>query len=116
MPIKPLRPCNQMGCPELIRDGRYCDKHKRETAKQIDDRRGSAASRGYGSTWRKIREMMLRDEPLCRRCYQENVIKAADTVHHINGDQRDNRRVNLEPLCKRHHDEHTAREQAFGRK
>ena len=116
LPVKALRPCNYFGCAELIRDGRYCDNHKKEKQRQQDDRRGSAAARGYGSTWQKVRLAVLREEPLCRRCYQETVIKAAEVVHHINGNQYDNSRSNLEPLCKRHHDEHTAREQAFGRK
>jgi 5-methylcytosine-specific restriction endonuclease McrA len=31
----------------------------------LDQVRGTAASRGYGSDWRRFREYVLRDEPLC---------------------------------------------------
>jgi len=60
MPIKPFRPCNQMGCPELIRDGRYCERHKKEKQKQIDDRRGSSRERGYDGRWQKYSKWFLR--------------------------------------------------------
>jgi hypothetical protein len=29
MPNRPLRPCGQPGCPELVSGG-YCDKHKKQ--------------------------------------------------------------------------------------
>jgi len=113
VPMKPLHPCNQQGCPELVRDGRYCDKHKKEKQKVQDQRRGSAASRGYDKTHQRIRLQVLREEPLCRRCAAQGFVVAAIEVHHIDGNAYNRQRSNLEPLCKSCHSEHTAREQAF---
>jgi 5-methylcytosine-specific restriction protein A len=61
MPSAILRPCPGDGgrCPELVPAGR-CARH----ARQIEQRRGSAASRGYGSSWvwlrQKFREAIIR--------------------------------------------------------
>ncbi len=116
MPIKCYRPCSYPGCPALIREGSYCPDHKRQRQKQYDSQRASSTDRGYGAAWRKIRAVTLRAEPLCRRCRAENITRAAAHVHHINGNQHDNRADNLEPLCSQHHNQHTGREQGWGRK
>lgn len=116
MPVRPKRPCRHSGCPELVIGGGYCDKHKRQLQKERDARRGSSSVRGYGSHWRKVRQRILQAEPLCRRCAVQGILEPAEHVHHIDGDPRNNRADNLEPLCARCHNEHTAKEQAFGRK
>ena len=55
MPTKPLSPCRAYDCPGMARGrGGYCAAH----ASMADDR-PSAASRGYGAEWRKIREAVL---------------------------------------------------------
>ena len=114
MPIKPLRPCNQMGCPELIRDGRYCERHKKEKQKQIDDRRGSAASRGYDSRWQRARVHYLRVHPLCVRCQDAGKVTAASVVDHIIPHKGDKQLFwdisNWQSLCKQCHDTKTAKE------
>jgi len=116
MPLKPYHGCSYPNCPALIRDGSYCPDHKRQRQKQYDTQRGSSAARGYGAAWQKIRAAILRAEPLCRRCRTDNITRAAAHVHHINGNQHDNRADNLEPLCEQHHTQHTGREQGWGRK
>src|SRR5678816_2815161 len=50
MPNSPLRPCATAGCPTLVKRG-HCPQH----TTQINQRRGSAARRGYGSHWQRFR-------------------------------------------------------------
>lgn len=84
------------------------------------DRRGSAASRGYGHAWRKARLEFLALEPLCRHCATEGLATPAEVVDHIEPHEGDEirfwDRANWQPLCKRHHDIKTAAEDGgFGR-
>jgi 5-methylcytosine-specific restriction endonuclease McrA len=105
MPMRPTRPCAQPGCPELVRGkGRYCAKHARKIErtrkKESEKNRPTAAQRGYGTEWRKIRDEFLSHHPVCERCGAE-----ATQVHHRldrrlgGGDDWDN----LEALCKSCH-------------
>lgn len=85
-----------------------------------DDRAGSTA-RGYGSQWQKARLGYLAHHPLCRHCEAEGRTEPATVVDHIKAHKGDMAlfwdTANWQPLCKRHHDEKTAREDgAFGRR
>lgn len=78
------------------------------------DGRPSAAKRGYDSDWRKLRLVVLDEEPVCRSCGRE----ASEHVDHIvalaKGGTND--RSNLQGLCQRCHSVKTARvDGAFGR-
>lgn len=78
------------------------------------DGRPSAARRGYDSDWRKLRLVVLDEEPVCRSCGRE----ASEHVDHIvalaKGGTND--RSNLQGLCQRCHSIKTARvDGAFGR-
>ena len=58
----------------------------------------------YGSTrWRKLRALVLNEEPLCRLCERQGKTTAADTVDHIKEHKGDVAlffdRENLQPLC-----------------
>lgn len=115
MPTKPLRPCGHPGCPELVRNG-YCDQHRREK----EQRRGSAASRGYGSRWQKYRLRYLKEHPLCVRCQAEGRVVAATVVDHVIPHRGDQvlfwSKNNWQALCKTCHDRKTATEDGgFGR-
>lgn len=68
--------------------------------------RPSAASRGYGGRWRKIRLAVLRNEPKCRRCDEP-----ATEVDHVDGDVGNCDLDNLQPLCGRCHRLKTQKEQ-----
>ena len=103
MPSAPSKPCAHPGCPALVKGRTRCPKHDR----QRERRRGSAASRGYGHKWRKIRLRVLADEPLCRFCKAEGEVVPATEVDHIDGDSSNNRRSNLRPLCKSCHSRRT---------
>lgn len=48
-----------------------------------DDRRGSAAQRGYGYKWQQARDGFLRSHPLCVECERNGRVAAATVVDHI---------------------------------
>lgn len=76
------------------------------------DERGSAHSRGYGVAWRRVREVVLQAEPLCRHCMERGMVTPAVEVDHIRPlrDGGTNDRENLQPLCCACHDDKTARD------
>lgn len=94
---------------------------KRET-KEHDRLRGSAAARGYGKRWQRIRAGHLKREPVCRSCLARGVINAGTKgapleVDHITprsqgGSDDDS---NLQSLCKPCHSAKTLAEQRMGR-
>jgi 5-methylcytosine-specific restriction protein A len=53
------------------------------------------------SCWRKLRQLVLRDEPLCRLCKVAGRITPAQEVDHITSRGQGGRTeyVNLQPLC-----------------
>ncbi|WP_141434394.1 HNH endonuclease [Bacillus sp. 03113] len=66
MPSKPLKPCNNHGCPNLTRE-RYCEDHKQLYYK-YDQNRGTSAQRGYGARWRKYSQWFRKKNPICVSC------------------------------------------------
>jgi 5-methylcytosine-specific restriction protein A len=113
MPNRPLHPCSYPGCPELTQE-RFCEKHKQQDRKRVDERRGSANSRGYNYKWQKVREQELKEEPLCRECLKNNIITIATVRDHIIPHKGDPvlfwDKNNRQSLCKRCHDIKTAKE------
>lgn len=110
MPYKAQRPCRI--CGELTRTGAYCERHRREVSRQADEHRPSAAKRGYGHRWRKLRGMYLRSHPVCVVCRDAGRIVEATEVDHIvakraGGTDHWN---NLQALCKPCHSRKTAME------
>lgn len=112
-----------------------CPKHTRLEAKALDERRGTAASRGYGAKWQRAREQYLRENPLCLRCSSHGDVVVATVVDHITPhrlheakETQDQPRIavaerlfwsrsNWQPLCKTCHDRKTATEDGgFGRR
>lgn len=109
MPARLPRPCSHPGCPAVVPpDRRYCPDHERAERSRYDRERGSAAARGYDARWRRVRRMVLAEEPLCRRCAAAGRVMPATDVHHIDGDVRNLSRENLEPLCHECHSRETA--------
>ena len=68
---------------------------------------GSASSRGYGAAWLRMRRVVLREEPRCRRCGAP-----ARHVDHIIPRSRggSEERSNLQALCRECHDGKSAYE------
>ena len=115
MAMRPLRPCLHPGCPELVSSGR-CDKHKVDY-RECDRHRGSSTERGYGARHRQIREVVRREEPLCRECLKNGLLTPSNEMDHIDGDAFNTTRVNLQMLCKHCHAQKSVREQGgFGHK
>ena len=105
MPIKPKRPCSHPGCPALVDKGK-CAEHSR----QYERYRGSSTERGYGTRHRKIRAVVMREEPLCRECLKTGWVTPSSEMDHIDGDAWNTERSNLQMLCKKCHSVKTVKE------
>ena len=53
----PKRPC--LDCGKLTANASRCDDHQAAWQAAQDRRRGSASSRGYGSTWRRTAAQII---------------------------------------------------------
>lgn len=96
-------------------------REAKATRDEYEARRGTAASRGYGSRWQKARLGFLRKHPLCAHCQAEGRVTAATVVDHIVPHKGDPvafwDRTNWGPLCAPHHNLKTATEDsAFARR
>ena len=107
------RPCPGVGprrgsCPNLIRGSErnceICDPYVKAKNKRYDKARGNSGERGYDSTWKKVRSLVLSDSPLCSMCEAEGVIRKATLVHHVDENPRNNKWDNLTGLCNEHHE------------
>jgi len=87
MAQRPSRPCRAQGCNALHRNANgYCDAHQDLAAAWKGARRGSAAERGYGAAWRKLRLLVLqRDGWRCRcdECKKTGRVRNASEVDHV---------------------------------
>jgi 5-methylcytosine-specific restriction endonuclease McrA len=88
--------CSFPGCGNVGVKGR-CDEHKRK------DQRPGARKRGYTARWDKIRAQVLRRNPVCECGH------AANVVHHVDHDPKNNQRDNLQALCRDCHEVHHGR-------
>lgn len=117
MARKPLRPCKHPGCAELTRDG-WCPRHKPK-----HQRRSSAEYHDWYllPIWTDdLRPAQLLREPFCRECARQGLRTRATVVDHIRPFRGDwvlfVDPTNHQSLCKHHHDQKTAREQAAERR
>lgn len=60
-----------------------------------------------GAAWRKLRETVLRERPLCETCYREGKMIPATDVDHRDNDPTNNDRMNLASLCHACHSRKT---------
>lgn len=88
-----------------------CERHSKRpkdtTAKARQDKRALPTN---SARWRRLRQKVLRREPLCRECRREGRLTPATVVDHDNGDPNDNRLDNLVSLCPSHHARKTAQQ------
>jgi 5-methylcytosine-specific restriction enzyme A len=109
----PKRPPTLKPFPIRTQDAERSDRAAQVTAKSRHDAtRPTAAQRGYGHAWRKTREQVLSEEPLCRRCSEAGKVVAATDVDHEVPKRRGGTedRSNLVPLCHACHSAKTCRE------
>jgi 5-methylcytosine-specific restriction protein A len=114
MPHHPARPCARRGCIRLVHGSgaRYCDEHLAQARKEQDARRGTAAERGYGADWQKVREKFLAEHPFCDECGHPSEI-AHHVIRRRDGGSDDPR--NLRPKCSRCHSRlHAKTQESFG--
>lgn len=123
MASKPLRPCKHPGCAELTRDG-WCPGHKPKYK-----RGASAEYHGWYllPIWTEdLRPAQLLREPFCRECAKRYPLSdprsrtRATVVDHVRPHRGDWALfidpANHQSLCKHHHDQKTAWEQAEERR
>lgn len=116
MPRRAPRPCSHPGCPNLVREPgeRYCAEHRAQHTRQYDRDRGSAAARGYGARWRRLRTMVLARQPICADPFgihaARGEVVASTDVDHIVPRRRGGRDTmeNLQGLCHECHSRKTA--------
>ncbi len=85
MPSRAATPCRRGTCNGLVRGGMcsVCGSQRRDKDRTHDAHRGTAAQRGYNSTWQRLRRMKLASEPLCHDCLARGVVTMGAEVHHI---------------------------------
>lgn len=107
------------GCGAVVRGDCAACSAKRKAAmaarmKAVDERRGSASSRGYGRSWQKLRAQFLAEHPYCAACERDGRSVVASVVDHIEPHKGDRdkfwREDNLQPLCARCHSVKTLEE------
>jgi 5-methylcytosine-specific restriction enzyme A len=112
MPERAPSACKRSGCAGLVRDGvcYVCGPLRVARNADVDQRRGTAAQRGYGGRWQRVRAMYLRSHPLCAACEREGRVSIATDVHHLipRRDGGPDTESNLEALCHACHSRITA--------
>jgi 5-methylcytosine-specific restriction protein A len=95
---------------------RFCGDHRKQEARRSGRVRPSAAQRGYDSTWRKLRKLVLAEEPLCAdpfgaHAHTGQVVPATDVDHIVPiAKGGTNTRGNLLCLCHSCHSRKTMSE------
>lgn len=111
MPYKPLVPCKQPGCPNMVEPGKlYCPEH----LKMHPEVTRSASARGYNRKWQKASKAFLHAHPLCEECLKHGRYTKATVVDHIVPHRGDPKlfwdQSNWQSLCKACHDKKTRNE------
>lgn len=108
MPISPPSLCTNH-CGALVYGGGQCPNCLAETRRERDKQRPNAATRGYDSKWREMRDWYLQRHPTCT---EPGCIEPATDVDHIDGRGPHGPRgydpSNLRAYCHAHHSAKTA--------
>ena len=117
-PLMPWRQCSQGGCPELVRSGR-CEEHSKQQRQEWHNRRSKEFKSLYSHRWNEYSKGRRRSFPLCAECLRQGKTKVAEATDHIVPHKGSYQLFwnysNHQSLCKKCHDEKTAKEGAFGK-
>lgn len=110
-------PCAESGCAEVT-VGARCSRHRIDRAADYarqNRERPSPTAQGYGWRWRKLRRMVLARQPVCAVV---GCMRLTVDIDHIVPKARGGRDAmdNLQGLCRSHHSQKTARENAGHRR
>lgn len=106
--IKMFDPMKARGIKEL-------DPMKERGIQSLSDLKRKRKANGRtlaldGAAWRKLRALVLAEQPLCPECKERGILEPATEVHHMDDDPTNNDRGNLVGLCKPCHTRHTLRD------
>lgn len=81
MPTAPLRTCSKPHCPGRVQDGvcSVCGPRKRAS----EGNRPNFRDRGYSWEWTKASLNFRKQNPLCAKCLERDIVTAATCVDHI---------------------------------
>lgn len=110
MPQSPLKPCNYQRCAALTK-GTYCDKHMTARHTNYNRFQRSADEKKFysGVVWKRIRALVLRDDPWCQTPGCNELASEVDHIIPLKAGGT-NERDNLQSLCSTCHSRKTARE------
>ena len=101
MPYASPKAC---ACGRAVKARHRCPRCESVRQRRQQERRGSFRQRGYTVAWDRLRQLVLLEEPICRKCAAHGKIEGARTVDHVlavsKGGAMFDRR-NLQPLCDR---------------
>jgi 5-methylcytosine-specific restriction enzyme A len=84
MPSRIPTRCRSPGCPETVRGTPFCADHRGTYSRHSDQRRGTAAERGYDHHWARVADQRRDlDAHLCQVCLREQRLTPSQTVDHI---------------------------------
>ena len=107
VPTKAKRVCN--GCGRSVHNS--CVECHLKRRRRIEKGRPSSSQRGYGATWRRLRQLVLHRYPMCNECKR----KPSEDVDHIRpkADGGEDTMENLQGLCRGCHNNKTAQENSI---
>lgn len=113
MPWAPKKPCRHPRCPELVA-GAWCKVHEPEDWNKFGAAgRATPRERGFPRNWRRIRAVVLADDPECQVCHAAPSTEVDHIIPRSQGGTSD--RENLQGICPRCHATKTQAEAAAGR-
>lgn len=116
MPLRPNKPCNKPGCPNLTRD-KYCEEHlelgirqfnfTKEQKQEFDKKRSKSPARKlYDHKWREYSKEFLKRNPVCTVCGNKSEV-TDHVIAHKGNKGLFWTKFNHMALCKSCHDRKT---------
>jgi len=79
---------------------KWADAAKAASARErVRRNQGKRCYKTNNATWRKMRKIVLAEEPLCRECGKQGRVTPGNQIDHIDGNSWNNTRHNLQNLC-----------------